>query len=66
MKNVEDIKSHQDKLHEKYIMFMERAYNFRQIDAPFSDFYEYKAIKLLNKINKLNYLAREQQQQIAS
>ncbi|CDF78410.1 hypothetical protein BN863_6980 [Formosa agariphila KMM 3901] len=37
---------------------MERAYNFRQTDAAISDISEYQAIKLLNKINRLNYLYR--------
>ncbi|MBC3758792.1 Lacal_2735 family protein [Hyunsoonleella sp. SJ7] len=63
MNRIEAIKSHQIKLNKKYKKLMERAYNFRQTDAPLSDFAEYEAIKLLDKINKLNYLYREQHQQ---
>ncbi|WP_295983325.1 Lacal_2735 family protein, partial [uncultured Algibacter sp.] len=34
-------------------------YNFRQTDSALSDISEYKAIKLLNKLNRLKYLQRE-------
>lgn len=61
MNNIDDIKSHQIKLNKKYKKLIERAYNLRQTDASLSDLSEYKAIKLLNKINKLNFLYRNQQ-----
>ena len=41
---------------------MEQAYNLRQTDHALSDISEYKAIKLLDKLNKLKYLSREQVQ----
>mgnify|MGYP001822644100 CR=1 FL=1 len=59
MTRVEKIKSNQARLYKEYITLIEQAYNFRQTDSAFSDFYEYKAIKLLNKLNKLSYLERE-------
>ncbi len=59
MKKVNSIKDHQIKLNKKYKQLVEQAYNFRQTDAPLSDFSEYKAIKLLNKLNKLGYLSRD-------
>lgn len=54
------ILNHQTKLKERYKMLIEQAYNFRQTDSALSDISEYKAIKLLNKLNRLKYLYREQ------
>ncbi|WNH10831.1 Lacal_2735 family protein [Thalassobellus suaedae] len=56
------IKKNQDKLNARYKELVEQAYNFRQTDSALSDISEYKAIKLLNKLNRLKYLYREQQQ----
>tara|TARA_R110002049_G_scaffold307720_2_gene509232 strand:- start:68507 stop:68704 length:198 start_codon:yes stop_codon:yes gene_type:complete len=50
----------QSKLKERYKALIEQAYNFRQTDAALSDISEYKAIKLLYKLNRLKYLYREQ------
>ena len=54
------IKQHQYRLRKKYKKLVEQAYNFRQTDHALSDISEYKAIKLLDKLNKLKYLSREQ------
>ena len=54
------IRNHQTKLKARYKELIEQAYNFRQTDSALSDISEFKAIKLLNKINRLKYLAREQ------
>ncbi|WP_047545563.1 Lacal_2735 family protein [Psychroserpens sp. Hel_I_66] len=43
----------------KYKALIEQAYNLRQTDSALSDISEYKAIKLLYKINKLKYLTRD-------
>lgn len=59
MTRIEKIKTNQARLYQEYLTLIEQAYNFRQSDSAFSDFYEYKAIKLLNKLNKLRYLERE-------
>ena len=59
MNRIDAIKSHQEKLIKQYRVLVEQAYNFRQTDSAVSDISEFKAIKLLNKINKLKYLARE-------
>jgi hypothetical protein len=59
MKNISEIKSHQLKLQLRYKQLMEQAYNFRQTDHALSDISEYKAIKLLNKLNRLKYLNRD-------
>lgn len=59
MNRIEKIKKNQSKLHKQYKELMEEAYNFRQIDSALSDISEYKAVKLLNKLNELKFLARE-------
>lgn len=64
MKKNQDIKNQESKLNLKYKQLVEQAYNFRQTDSALSDISEYKAIKLLNKLNRLKYLSRDQQQSV--
>lgn len=59
MKTLTEIKEHQLKLQMRYKQLIEEAYNFRQTDSAFSDLSEFKAIKLLNKLNQLKFLNRE-------
>lgn len=59
MKPIDLIKSRQSKLSKQYKELVEEAYNLRQIDSALSDITEFKAIKLLNKLNRLKYLSRE-------
>tara|TARA_R110000868_G_scaffold91812_7_gene254492 strand:+ start:866 stop:1063 length:198 start_codon:yes stop_codon:yes gene_type:complete len=59
MNRIDIIKSNQAKLNEQYKQLIEQAYNMRQTDSALSDISEYKAIKLLNKLNRLKYLSRE-------
>lgn len=59
MKTLLEIKSHQIKLQMRYKLLIEQAYNLRQTDHAQSDISEYKAIKLLNKMNRLKYLNRD-------
>lgn len=59
MKSLSEIKAHQIKLQNRYKQLIEQAYNVRQTDHALSDISEYKAIKLLNKLNRLKYLNRE-------
>lgn len=59
MKKLLEIKSHQTQLQTRYKQLVEQAYNLRQTDHALSDISEYKAIKLLNKLNRLKYLNRE-------
>lgn len=54
------LKNHQKKLSKRYKQLIEQAYNLRQSDSALSDISEYKALKLLNKLNRLKYLSREQ------
>lgn len=59
MKTLSDIKAHQIKLQKRYKQLVEKAYNFRQTDSALSDLSEFKAIKLLNKLNELKFLNRD-------
>lgn len=59
MKTLIEIKEHQEKLQHRYKQLIEQAYNFRQSDSAISDLSEFKAIKLLNKLNQLKFLNRE-------
>jgi hypothetical protein len=59
MENCAEIKKHQLKLQSQYKELIEQAYNLRQTDSALSDISEYKAIKLLHKLNRLKYLCRD-------
>ncbi len=59
MKTLSEIKEHQLKLQRRYKQLVEQAYNFRQTDSALSDLSEFKAIKLLNKLNQLKFLNRD-------
>ncbi|MBP0905711.1 Lacal_2735 family protein [Mariniflexile gromovii] len=54
------IKKRQKKLNEQYKELMEQAYNFRQTDSELSDLAEFRAMRLLNKLNTLRYFSRNQ------
>ena len=66
MNRIDDIKNQETRLNIRYKQLIELAYNFRQTDSAFSDISEFRAIKLLNKINRLKYLSREIKSQITS
>ncbi|MCB0446803.1 MAG: Lacal_2735 family protein [Gelidibacter sp.] len=59
MKSLSEIRAHQLKLQSKYKRLIEQAYNFRQTDSALSDLSEFKAYKLLHKLNQLKFLNRE-------
>ncbi|GGG55462.1 Lacal_2735 family protein [Bizionia arctica] len=59
MENLSKIKQNQIKLQLRYKQLIEQAYNLRETDSAMSDISEFKAIKLLNKLNRLRYLSRE-------
>lgn len=58
------IKEHQNKLLLQYKQLIEDAYNFRQTDSALSDISEYRALKLLEKLNRLNFLSRDPFQKV--
>ncbi len=59
MKNTQKYIEKQNLLLSRYKTLIEQAYNFRQTDSALSDFSEYKAIKLLHKMNKQKFLIRD-------
>lgn len=59
MNRIENIKKQQKKLNKHYKQLVEQAYNLRQTDHALSDISEYRAIKLLDELNRLKYLSRE-------
>jgi len=65
MKRKDVLKQHQKKLNKRYKQLVEQAYNLRQTDHALSDDSEYKALQLLNKLNRLNFLSRENSQAIS-
>lgn len=52
------IKRQLKKLRKRYKQLTEGAYNFRETDCELSDKYAYDAMKIMNEINRLNYLSR--------
>jgi len=64
MNRIDTIKVNQNKLSRRYKELIEQAYNFRQTDSALSDISEYRAIKLLNKLNRLKYLERDTTNQV--
>jgi hypothetical protein len=59
--NINDsLKNRQQKLNERYKELVEQAYNFRYTDSELSDLSEFRAMKLLNKLNTLRYFSRNQ------
>ncbi|MCC1484477.1 Lacal_2735 family protein [Winogradskyella sp. E313] len=49
------------KLRQKYLLLIEDAYNYRQIDHSLSDIAEYRSIKILNRINELKFVVKDTQ-----
>ena len=64
MANLNRLLHKKTKLKRKYRQLVEDAYNFRQTDHALSDFSEYKATKVLNKINKLKFVLRDNKLQV--
>ncbi|MGB6268307.1 MAG: Lacal_2735 family protein [Olleya sp.] len=62
MSRRDKLKQHQNKLNKRYKQLVEQAYNLRQTDHEASDVSAYKAVKVLDKLNRLKYLARENSQ----
>ncbi len=60
MSRINKIKTNEEKIKARYKALIEQAYNFRQTDSALSDISEFKAIKLLNKLNQLNFLYRSE------
>lgn len=59
MKDSKKIIDNQKTLLQRYKTLIEQAYNLKQTDSALSDLSEFKAIKLLHKMNKLKFLIRD-------
>ena len=65
MKRKDVLKSHQQKLNRRYKQLVEQAYNLRQTDHALSDDSEFKALKLLHKLNQLKFLSRDNSKSVS-
>ena len=61
MHNSERLLLKKSRLKQQYLRLIEDAYNLRQTDHALSDFSEYKATKILHKINKLKFVIGDTQ-----
>ncbi len=61
MHNSERLFLKKSRLKQQYLRLIEDAYNLRQTDHALSDFSEYKATKVLHKINKLKFVIGDTQ-----
>ena len=58
MANLNRLLNRKKKLNLKYKRLIEDAYNLRPTDHALSDFSEFKATKILNEINKIEFVVR--------
>ena len=56
LKQVDNPKEH---LMERYIKLIEKSNSYRYVDESMSDIAAFKAMRLLEKINKVRYLGRK-------
>ena len=56
------LKAHRHRLLQQYKKLVEEAYNLRETDSAQSDISEYSALKLLDELNRLNFLERDSHQ----
>jgi hypothetical protein len=61
--NSEKLLQKKTRLKLRYLQLIEDAYNLRQTDHALSDFSEYKATKILHKINKLKFVVGDKKLQ---
>ncbi len=50
-----ELKTYTQRLEERYKRLIEKAYNFKYTDSALSDFAEFKAKKLKEKINRIKF-----------
>lgn len=58
MSRLNQLHSYKKHLEERYNRLLEKSNDYRFIDESISDFAAYKAMKVLSKLNKVNYLDR--------
>ena len=54
-----NLQNKMESIEQQYLRLMEEAYNWRQSDCALSDFSEFKALQLLDELNRLKFLERE-------
>lgn len=59
MESLLKLRAKRKRLQEQYDRLIEEAYNLRQTDSALSDISEFRALKLLDELNRLKYLDRE-------
>ncbi len=62
MERKDIIKYQRERLNKRYKHLIEKAYNLKETDHELSDISEYKAIKLLGRLKKLDYFLIEESQ----
>ncbi len=65
MKRTDIIIHQRERLSNRYKYLIEKAYNIKETDHELSDIFEYKAIKLLGKLKKLDYFLIEELEPIS-
>jgi hypothetical protein len=60
MYNSNNLLKKKRELKAQYKQFIEDSYNFMQTDCAYSDFSEYRATLILNEINKLKFVIKDQ------
>ncbi|KJD35619.1 hypothetical protein PW52_07650 [Tamlana sedimentorum] len=59
MNRIELIQLKLKKLKRRHQQLVEHSYNYKQSDSALSDFFEFRAIKMSYKINRLIFLSGE-------
>ncbi|ARV07631.1 hypothetical protein BTO04_13435 [Polaribacter sp. SA4-10] len=59
MSRLNQLHSYKKHLEDRYNRLLEKSNDYRFVDESISDFAAYKAMKVLSKLNKVNYLDRE-------
>lgn len=58
MSRITQLASYKEHLRKRYIRLMERSNDYMYIDEPLSDLSAFKAMKVLKKLNQVEYLQR--------
>ncbi len=56
MSRIHQLQTYSKHLEDSYFKLLEKSNSYRFIDETISDFAAYKAMRILEKLNKLNYL----------
>ncbi|MCH2032401.1 MAG: hypothetical protein MK202_02685 [Tenacibaculum sp.] len=56
MSRVNQLNRYKKHLEERYYILVERSQDYKYVDEAKSDMASYKAMKILEKINRVNYL----------